>query len=137
MNKVVPEIYLQDAKGALEYYEQTLGAYVLDKVYAKDVPNVDQEEKFNNNLEAVVYAELVICENKFIFGEDFDSKKSGNISLWFECDTLDEFNKMSLLAANGEEMFIMDNGHFHITLEDKYNIGWSIHLRKELVEDVK
>ena len=126
MKSIIPNIYVENCKEAIKYYQEVFGGQL------KNVQLADNVEMFKGHEGKIIHAELHIndeCQIYFadIFGE---KKESGNIDLVLELDSEDEINRLySILSQEGSIEFELQKtfwGAYHAVVTDKFGNTWSL-----------
>ena len=126
MKSIIPSIYVENCKEALEFYKGVFGGEL------KNVQLADNIEMFKGHEGKIIHAELHINEGCVLYFVDlFDEKKDNSgIQLVLELDNEDEINKVySALSKNGSVGFELQKtfwGAFHAVVTDSYGITWGL-----------
>ena len=90
MKRIIPEIYVDNCKEALEYYQKAFGGEI------KNVQMSDGKEMFKGLEGKIIHSELHINDDCVMYLVDlFEGKKeTGDVHLLLELDNEEEINKI-------------------------------------------
>jgi PhnB protein len=126
MKSIIPSIYVENCKEALEFYKGIFGGEL------KNVQSADNIEMFKGHEGKIIHAELHVNEACVLYFVDlFDEKKDNSgIQLVVEMDSEEEINKVySELSKNGSVGYELQKtfwGAFHAVVTDIYGITWGL-----------
>ena len=131
MKKLLPHIYIENCKEALEYYKQIFGGEI------KNTQTGDGMEMFKGHEGKYIHAELHINKNCLIYFADVFSPlvKGDNIWTMLDMSSEDEINSIyDSLSKDGEiKMELQDtfwNSRYAV-VKDKYGLTWELNLSKQ------
>ncbi|WP_409302980.1 VOC family protein [Peribacillus sp. SCS-155] len=126
MKRLLPHIYIENCKEALDYYQQIFGGEI------KNTQLSDHVEGFEGQEGKYIHAELHINEHCTIFFADvFRPLTSGtNIWLMIDLESAEEIESAySLLSKDGQIQMELQNTFWNSTyavVKDKYGITWEL-----------
>lgn len=126
MKRIVPEIYVENCKEALEYYKEILGGEI------KNVQMADGKEMFKGFEGKIIHSELHINNDCIMYFVDiFEGKKEVEHNhLLLELESEEEINKIfEALSKNGYVKFALQKtfwGAFHAVVTDCYGNTWGL-----------
>jgi PhnB protein len=126
MKSIIPSIYVENCKEALEFYKGVFGGEL------RNVQLADNIEMFKGHEGKIIHAELHVNEACVLYFVDlFDQKKDNSgIQLVVELNSEEEINKVySELSKNGSIGFQLQKtfwGAFHAVVTDSYGITWGL-----------
>jgi PhnB protein len=126
MKRIIPEIYVQDCKEALEYYKDVFGGEI------KNVQMADGKEMFKGFEGKIIHSELHINSDCVIYLVDIleEGKESGNSHLLLELENEEEINKVyQALSINGSVKYELQKtfwGAYHAVVADCYGNTWGL-----------
>ncbi len=126
MKRIIPEIFVSDCKGALEYYRELFGGEI------KNVQMADGKEMFKGLEGKVIHSELHINPDCVLYLVDIlgGDKTSGNANLLLELDSEEEINRIySVLSKDGAVEFELQKtfwGAYHAVVTDGYGNTWGL-----------
>lgn len=126
MKSIIPEIYVENCKEALEYYKETFGGEV------KNVQLADGKPMFKGFEGKIIHSELHINDACTMYLVDiFDERHKGsNVHLLLELDSEEEINRLfSALSKDGSVGFELQKtfwGAFHAVVTDRYGNTWGL-----------
>ncbi|WP_026486906.1 VOC family protein [Caldanaerobius polysaccharolyticus] len=126
MKNIIPEIYVENCKEAIEYYKDVFGGE------AKNVQLADGMEMFKGYEGKIIHAENHINQNCVIYLVDkFDDKTQANsINLVLEMDSEDEIRRLyNRLSQDGTVKFELQKtfwGAYHAIITDKFGVTWAL-----------
>jgi PhnB protein len=126
MQKIIPNISVENCKEVLEYYQELFGGEV------KNMQMADGKEMFKGHEGKIVHAELHINRDCVLYLNDvFGEKETGsNISIILQLDSEAEINRLfSSLSKAGDVVFTLQKtfwGSFHAVVTDCYGTTWSM-----------
>lgn len=130
MKKIIPHIYLDNCKEALQYYQQVFGGEL------KNVETSDGKEMFKGHEGKYIHAELHINESCVLYFADVFSPvtKGNNIWLTLDLESEDEIKSIfTTLAKDGQvKMELQDtfwNSKYGVVI-DKYGVVWELNYAK-------
>lgn len=130
MKKIIPHLYVENCKEAVEYYKGIFGADV------KNVQSSDGMEMFKGYEGKIIHAELHIPGDMLIYLADtFDNVKPGNnVCLVLDFESEEEINRtFDQLKAQGQVLMELQDTFWnarHGSLLDKYGITWQLNYSK-------
>lgn len=128
MKKIVPHIYLENCKEAIEYYHHIFGGEIANTRLSDGVAI------FKGHEGKYIHAELHINENCVIYFADvFGEKKSGStIWLSLEMDSENEIKKVydQLIEDGHVQMELQETfwGSVYAVVVDKNGVTWELNL---------
>jgi PhnB protein len=126
MKKVIPEIYVQNCKEALEYYKEVFGGEI------KNVQTADGKEMFKGFEGKIIHSELHVNDDCVLYLVDIfgGEKAGGDIHLMLEMDSEDEINRVyQALSKNGTVKYELQKtfwGAHHAVVLDCYGNTWGL-----------
>ena len=126
MEKIIPNISVDNCKEALEYYKEVFGGEI------KNVQMADGKEMFKGHEGKIIHAELHINADCIFYLTDiFEGKKaSSNISLILQLGSEEEINSLySALNKDGNIIFPLQKtfwGSYHAVVTDCFGTKWSL-----------
>ena len=126
MKSIIPEIYIQNCKQALEFYKELFGGEI------KNVQMSDGKEMFKGFEGKIIHSELHINDNCILYLVDIfeEKKENGDIHLLLELDSEEEINKIyQALSKNGSVKFELQKafwGAYHAVVTDCYGNTWGL-----------
>lgn len=126
MKSIIPEIYLENCKEALEYYKNTFGGEI------KNIQMADGNPMFKGFEGKVIHSELHINSNCVLYLMDImnDEDKASKSDLLLEMDSEDEINRIySVLKEKGTVHFELQKtfwGALHAVITDCYGNTWGL-----------
>ena len=126
MKRIIPEIYIDNCKEALEYYKEIFGGEI------KNVQMADGKEMFKGFEGKIIHAELHVNTDCILYFVDIfdEAKEPGNISLVLELESEEEINKIyEALSKNGSIKFPLQKtfwGAYHAVVTDCYGNTWGL-----------
>jgi PhnB protein len=130
MKKLLPHIYIENCKEALEYYKSVFGGEI------KNTQTGEGMEMFKGHEGKYIHAELHINEHCVIYFADVfnPTVKGDNIWTMLEMSSEDEINSIyESLSSDGEiKMELQDtfwNSRFAV-VKDKYGLTWELNYPK-------
>lgn len=126
MEKIIPNISIENCKEALEYYKDVFGAEV------KNVQLANGKDMFKGHEGKITHSELVINDACIMYLTDvFGEKQEGsNISLILLLSSEDEISKLyEALKTKGNVTFPLQKtfwGSHHAVITDCYGITWNL-----------
>lgn len=126
MKKIIPEIYVNNCKEALEYYKKIFGGDI------KNVQMSDGKEMFKGLEGKVIHSELHINADCIMYFVDIfeGQKEAGNNHLLLELESEEEINRIyEALSKGGSVAFKLQKtfwGSFHAVLTDCYGNTWGL-----------
>lgn len=128
MKRIIPEIYVNNCKEALEYYKEIFGGEI------KNLQMSDGIEMFKGLEGKVVHSELHINNDCLMYLVDIDifEKQNApeNTHLLLELDSEEEINKIyTALSKDGSIKFELQKtfwGALHAGVTDKYGNTWAL-----------
>ena len=127
MKQIIPEVYVSDCLGALDFYLELFGGKI------KNLQMSGELEMFRDQKGKVVHSELHITPRCVIYFADvFDARRKnpGNITLMLHMDSMEEIQRAyDLLAKNGKVGMPLQqtfwNEH-HAIVTDKFGAPWAL-----------
>ncbi|MGE5632085.1 MAG: VOC family protein [Caulobacteraceae bacterium] len=126
MKRIVPEIYVNDCKGALEYYKGIFGGEI------KNVQMADGKEMFKGFEGKVIHSELHINPDCILYLMDVlgGGQAAGNAHLLLELDSEEEINRIyAELSKSGTVRYELQKtfwGAYHAVVVDIYGNIWGL-----------
>lgn len=126
MKRIIPEIYVNNCKEALEYYKNIFGGEV------KNVQMADGKEMFKGFEGKVIHSELhVNSDCVFYFVDIFEGEKQvDNNHMILEMDSEEEITRVfESLSKDASVKFPLQKtfwGAFHAVLTDKFGNTWGL-----------
>jgi PhnB protein len=126
MKKIIPEIYVDNCKEALEFYKGILGGEI------KNFQMADDKEMFKGFEGKVVHSELHINEDCIIYLYDIfkGKKETGSNHVLLELDSEEEINQVfEGLSKDGNVQFDLQKtfwGAYHAVVIDRYGNKWGL-----------
>jgi PhnB protein len=126
MEKIIPNISINNCKEALEYYKDVFGGEV------KNVQMADGKSMFKGHEGKIIHSELVINDNCIMYLTDIFGEKlaDSNISLILQLGSEEEINKLyEALSKKGNVSFPLQKtfwGSFHAVITDNYGVTWNL-----------
>jgi PhnB protein len=125
MKSIIPEIYVNNCKEALEFYKEAFGGEI------RNVRTGQGIEMFKGHEDKIIHSELHINPNCVIYLVDmFGDSKDSNINLVIEMDSEEEINRVySFLKDKGSVKFELQKtfwGAFHAVVTDIYGNTWGL-----------
>lgn len=126
MKSIIPEIYVENCKEALEYYKDVFGGDI------KNVQMADGKEMFKGFEGKIIHAELHINTDCVLYLVDIfgEKKEAGNMNLVLELESDEEINKIyQSLSKDGSVKFELQKtfwGSFHAVVTDCYSNTWGL-----------
>lgn len=126
MKSIIPSIYVDNCKEAIEWYKTILGGEL------KMVKVADENGMFKGHEGKIMHSELHINENCVMYFTDFfgDKLQAGNVQLVLEMDSQSEIEQVyAELSKDGKVSFELQKafwGAFHAVLTDKYGVNWGL-----------
>ncbi|MBC8061056.1 MAG: VOC family protein [Clostridiaceae bacterium] len=126
MKRIIPEIYINNCKVALEYYKEVFGGDI------KNVQMADGKEMFKGSEGKVIHSELHINDDCVMYLVDIlqVEKESSSTHLVLELENEEEINKIyQALSKEGSIKFELQKtfwGALHAVVTDCYGITWGL-----------
>ena len=126
MKSIIPEIYIDNCKEALDFYSSVFGGEI------KNVKMADGIEMFKGFEGKIIHAELHInCSCVLYFVDVLDEPQKGfNMNLVLEMDSEEEINRVySSLSSNGFVKYELQKafwGAYHAVVTDCYGVTWGL-----------
>jgi PhnB protein len=131
MRKLLPHIYIENCKEALNYYQQIFGGEIKNTQTGAGI------EMFKGHEDKYIHSELHINENCVIYFADVFNPltKGDNIWTMLEMSTEEEINSIyENLSKDGEiQMELQDtfwNSRFAV-VKDKNGLTWELNYPKQ------
>ncbi|CAH0344441.1 VOC family protein [Bacillus sp. CECT 9360] len=131
MKRLLPHIYLENCKDALDYYQQVFGGEIINTQLADGI------EGFNGHEGKYIHAELHINSSCIIYFADVFRPLTNGTNIWLMLDleTEEEINKIyqELTRAGQVKMELQDtfwNSRYGV-VTDKYGVTWELNLSKD------
>lgn len=128
MKRIIPEIYANNCKEALEYYKMIFGGEI------KNVQLADGKEMFKGFEGKVIHSELHISPECILYLMDIlgGDKTAGNSHLLLELDSEEEINRIyEQLSKSGTVRYALQKtfwGAYHAVVTDIYGNTWGLNL---------
>lgn len=126
MKSIIPEIYVNNCKEALEYYKKIFGGEI------ENVQMADGKEMFKGFEGKVIHSELHINADCVLYFVDiFEGKKeAGDTHFVLEMESEEEINRVyEALSKNGTVKFKLQKtfwGAYHAVVTDCYGNTWGL-----------
>lgn len=126
MERIIPNISIENCKEALEYYKEVFGGEV------RNLQMANGKEMFKGHEGKIIHSELVINDACIMYFTDIFGEKqaSSNISLILQLDSEEEINKLyKALENKGNITFPLQKtfwGSFHAVITDCYGVTWNL-----------
>jgi PhnB protein len=126
MMKIIPNIAVENCKGALEFYKDVFGGEL------KNVQMADGKDMFKGQEGKVVHAELHVNADCILYFNDFlgPKKGGGNISILLQLESDDEISRIySAIKEKGTVAYELQKtfwGSFHAVVADNFGVSWSL-----------
>jgi PhnB protein len=126
MKRIIPEMYVNNCKEALEYYKEIFGGEI------KNVQMADGKEMFKGFEGKVIHSELHInADCTMYFVDIFEGeKKVDDNHLLLELDSEEEINRVyEALSKDGSVRYELQKtfwGALHAVLTDRYGNTWGL-----------
>ncbi|MDP4089660.1 MAG: VOC family protein [Bacillota bacterium] len=126
MKSIIPEIYIENCKEALDFYKEVFGGEI------KNLKLADGIEMFKGYEGKIIHAELHINELCTLYFVDVldEPRKGFNMNLVLEMESEDEINKVySALSNKGSVKFALQKtfwGAYHAVVTDCYDVTWGL-----------
>ncbi|MFZ3579105.1 VOC family protein [Virgibacillus sp. DJP39] len=130
MKRILPHIYLENCKEALNYYQEVFDGEI------KNIQMADGMEMFKGHEGKYIHAELHINALCIIYFADIfgDQQTSENIWLMIDIETEDEINNLydTLINDGKIKMELQDTfwGSRYAVVTDKFGLTWELNLQK-------
>lgn len=128
MKRIIPEIFVRDCRGALEYYKELFGGEI------KNVQLADGKEMFRGLEGKIIHSELHINDDCVLYLVDIlnEEHAAANANLLLELESEDEINRIySGLSKDGAIRYELQKtfwGAYHAVVTDKYGNTWGLNL---------
>lgn len=126
MERIIPNISIENCKEALEYYKAIFGGEV------KNVQLADGKEMFKGHEGKIIHSEFVVNDNCVMYFTDvFGEKVEGsNITLILQLESEEEINRLcAAFEKKSNIIFPLQKtfwGSFHGVLTDPYGVTWNL-----------
>ena len=126
MKRIIPEIYVNNCKEALQYYKEVFGGEI------ENVQMADGKEMFKGFEGKIIHAELHVTPEYILYFVDIfgDTKESGNVNLVLELESEEEITRIyELLSKNGSIKYELQKafwGAYHAVVTDGYGNTWGL-----------
>jgi PhnB protein len=126
MKKIIPEIYVENCREALEYYKGVFGGEI------KNVQMADGKEMFKGFEGKVIHSELHVNADCIMYFVDiFEGRKEeDNNHLMLELDSQEEINRVyEALSEKGSVRYQLQKtfwGAYHAVVTDRYGNTWGL-----------
>lgn len=126
MKSIIPEIYVENCKEALEFYKGVFGGEI------KNLQLADGKEMFKGFEGKVIHSELHINNNCVLYFVDLFDDKSKVSATHFvlELDSEEEINRVyNTLKEAGKVGFELQKtfwGAFHAVVTDSHGVTWGL-----------
>ena len=124
MRKIIPQIYTENCKEALEFYESAFGGEI------QNVKTADSNEIFNGDKNQIVHSELHINDDCILYMYSGIKNEDSNITLLLQLESEDEISKIyDYFGADGNVKVKLDKqfcGDYHGVVTDKYGVTWGL-----------
>lgn len=126
MERIIPNISIENCKEALEYYKDIFGGEV------KNIQLADGKEMFKGHEGKIIHSELVINNNCIMYFTDVfrENHTGSNISLILQLCSEDEINKLyEAFEKKCTVTFPLQKtfwGSYHAVLTDPYGVTWNL-----------
>jgi PhnB protein len=129
MKRIIPEIFVNDCKGALEYYKGLFGGEI------KNIQMADGKEMFKGLEGKVIHSELHINSDCILYLVDIlnDGHAGYNANLLLVLESREEIERIyEGLSKDGIVRFELQKtfwGAYHAVVTDKYSNTWGLNYR--------
>jgi PhnB protein len=126
MKRIIPEVYVENCKEALDYYQEVFRGEI------KNVQLADGKPMFAGYEGKIIHSELHINDACIIYLVDVldETKKGRNTHLLLELDSEEEINRLySSLSKNGTIVFELQKtfwGAYHAVVTDSFGNTWGL-----------
>jgi PhnB protein len=126
MKRIIPEIFVEDCKSALKYYQEAFGGEI------KNVQMADGVEAFKGYEGKVIHSELHINADCILYFVDVleENQEICNANLLLELDSEAEIKRIyEFLSKEGTVEFELQKTHwgaYHAVVADKYGNIWGL-----------
>jgi PhnB protein len=126
MKRIVPEIYVENCKEALEFYKGVFGGEI------KNIQMADGKEMFKGFEGKVIHSELHVNNDCIMYFVDIfeGAKEAGNNHLLLELNSEDEINGIyEALSKEGSVRYELQKtfwGAYHAVVTDRYGNTWGL-----------
>ena len=127
MKQIIPEVYVKNCLGALDFYLALFGGRI------KNLQMSDELKMFRDQAGKVVHSELHINPRCVLYFADiFDErrKRTGNMTLMLHMDDIGEIERVyEVLAENGKVGMPLQQtfwGDYHAIVTDHYGAPWAL-----------
>lgn len=126
MEKIIPNISVENCKEAIEFYKGVFGGEV------KNVQLANGKEMFKGHEGKIIHSELVINDDCIMYLTDIFGEKiaDSNISLILQLSSEEEINRLyEVFEKNGNVTFPLQKtfwGSFHAVITDSYGVTWNL-----------
>jgi PhnB protein len=126
MKRIIPEIYVENCKEALEYYKEVFGGEI------KNVQMADGKEMFKGFEGKIIHSELHINEDCVMYLVDIlkGKREAEDNHLLLELDNEEEINNIyQALSKNGIVKYELQKtfwGAYHAVVTDSYGNTWGL-----------
>ena len=126
MKKIIPEMYVQNCKEALEYYKEVFGGEI------KNIQMADGKEMFKGFEGKIIHSELHVNDDCVLYLVDIfgEKKGAGDNHLVLALESEEEINNIyQALSKNGSVKFELQKtfwGAYHAVVTDCYGNTWGL-----------
>ncbi|WP_315119847.1 VOC family protein [uncultured Clostridium sp.] len=126
MKRIIPEIFVENCKEALEYYKEVFGGEI------KSVQLADGKPMFKGLEGKIIHSELHINDDCIMYLVDIldDNHKRQKGNLVLELESEEEINRLySALSKNGSVQFELQKtfwGAYHAVVIDSCGNKWGL-----------
>jgi len=126
MKKIIPEIYVNNCREALEYYKEAFGGEI------KNIQMADGKEMFKGFEGKVIHSELHVNADCILYFVDvLNGKKEADMNhILLDLESEEEINRIyKALSKNGSVKFELQKtfwGAYHAVVTDCYGNTWGL-----------
>lgn len=126
MKSIIPEIYVENCKEALDFYKEVFGGEI------KNLQLADGKEMFKGFEGKIIHSELHVNTSCVLYFVDlFGNKQKGSETHFvLELESEEETNKIyNALKDNGVVGFELQKtfwGAYHAVVTDSYGVTWGL-----------
>ena len=126
MKSIIPSIYVDNCKDAIEFYKDTFGGEI------NNVKIADGSEMFKGHEGKIMHSELHINQDCIMYFTDIFREKhqTGNVQIVLDMDSKQEIElAFSELSKDGKVFFELQKtfwGAYHAVVIDKYGVNWGL-----------
>jgi PhnB protein len=130
IKRILPHIYLENCKEAIEFYQQVLGGEI------KNTQLADGMEMFKGHEGKYIHAELHINESSVIYFADVFEPQTKGTNIWLsldletEMDIQDIYQKLSEGGEIKKELQDTFWGAKYAIIKDRFGLTWEMNSPK-------